>query len=169
MRLNWWRWADAVVPDEVRSFRDHVLKVGEGQLVVSVQVGLLHGLVTHQHHLLRRQVSFGQLVEGFLQVFLTDEAVPVIVWATRGTRQQKEGANGQQGHKVTVKVWKDRSITVDLKGIDHLQLSRRCFTERRKHVHKVIEALVPLSVFRERLHNPLSERVLLEHSRKTNR
>lgn len=70
------------VPQEVRSLGDHVLKVGQGELVVSIEVGLLDGFVAHQRDLVCRQLPFGQLVQGLLQVLLTDEVVPVKVWTT---------------------------------------------------------------------------------------
>lgn len=52
-------------------------------------------------------------------------------------------------------------LTIDLEGIDGLQLSGGRLTQSRKHVHKVVEAEVPTSVLRERLHDSVSERVLL--------
>jgi hypothetical protein len=70
------------VPQEIRSFGDHVLKVSKGELAVPVKVRLLDGLVTDQGDLLRGQLPFGQLVNGLLQVLLTDEVVPVEIWAT---------------------------------------------------------------------------------------
>ena len=68
-----------MVPQEVGSFGDHVLEVGEGELSVSVEVGLLDGFITYQPDLLGRQLSFGQFVQSLLQIVLTDEVVPVIV------------------------------------------------------------------------------------------
>lgn len=78
---------EMTVPQKVRSLGDHVLKVGERELVVSVEVGLLDGFVTHQRDLLGRQLPFGQLVQGLLQVLLTDEVVPVKVWTRSPTRR----------------------------------------------------------------------------------
>lgn len=52
----------SVLPQKVGSLGDHVLKVGEGELGVSVEVGLLDGFITHQRDLLWSQLSFGQFV-----------------------------------------------------------------------------------------------------------
>lgn len=74
------------IPQEVRGLGDHVLKVSKGELAVSVKVSLLNGFVTHKRDLIGRQLPFGQLIQGLLQVLLTDEVVPVEVWNTIGVR-----------------------------------------------------------------------------------
>lgn len=74
-----------IIPQKVRSLRDHVLKVGEGEFVVSVEVGLLDGFITDQSDLLWSQFSFCQLVQSLLQVLLTDEVVPVEIWTRTRT------------------------------------------------------------------------------------
>ena len=71
-----------MVPQEVRSFGDHVLEVSEGELSVPVEVGLLDCFITHQPDLLGCQLSFGQFVQSLLQIILTDEVVPVKVCNT---------------------------------------------------------------------------------------
>lgn len=67
------------VTEEVWSFGDHVFEVCEGEFVVSVEIGLLHDLLTDQRHLLRAQLPFGQLHHRLMQVLLTDEVIPVII------------------------------------------------------------------------------------------
>lgn len=76
----------------------------------------------------------------------------------------KSGAEPE--HQQKHKQWRDtesrdQHVTVDLEGVNSLELSGWSLTESREHVDEVIEAQVPLSVLRERLHDSVSEWVLL--------
>lgn len=55
-------------------------------------------------------------------------------------------------------------VTIDLEGIVCLELSGSRLAEHGKHVHKVVEGEVPLTILGKRRHDPFFEGILLKET-----